>query len=68
MALPANKTKIVATIGPASDSPEILERLIRAAGRVPVERDTLYRPVDRSKMPPIPPATPAGLVSLTLNV
>jgi len=45
-----------------------LERLIRAAGRVPVERDTLYRPVDRSKMPPIPAATPAGLVSLTLNV
>ncbi len=33
-----------------------LERLIREAGRVPVERDTLYRPVDRSKMPP-PPAT-----------
>ena len=32
-----------------------LERLIRAAGRVPVERDTLYNPVDRSKMPPIPP-------------
>jgi aminodeoxyfutalosine synthase len=29
-----------------------LERLIRGAGRVPVERDTLYRPVDRSKMPP----------------
>src|ERR1700692_1245816 len=29
-----------------------LERLIRQAGRVPVERDTLYRPVDRSKMPP----------------
>jgi aminodeoxyfutalosine synthase len=29
-----------------------LERLIREAGRVPVERDTLYRPVDRSKMPP----------------
>ena len=28
-----------------------LERLIRAAGRVPVERDTLYQPVDRSKMP-----------------
>jgi aminodeoxyfutalosine synthase len=45
-----------------------LERLIRAAGRVPVERDTLYRPVDRSKMPPIPPPTPAGLVSLSLNV
>ena len=34
-----------------------LERLIRQAGRVPVERDTLYRPVDRSKMPlPPPPA------------
>ncbi len=30
MKLSANKTKIVATIGPASDSPEMLERLIRA--------------------------------------
>jgi pyruvate kinase len=30
MTLPLNKTKIVATIGPASDSPEMLERLIRA--------------------------------------
>src|SRR5262249_51105858 len=30
MALPRNKTKIVATIGPASESPEMLERLIRA--------------------------------------
>ena len=30
MHLPAHKTKIVATIGPASDSPEMLERLIRA--------------------------------------
>jgi aminodeoxyfutalosine synthase len=28
-----------------------LERLIIAAGRVPVERDTLYRKVDRSSMP-----------------
>ena len=28
-----------------------LERLIRTAGRVPVERDTLYNRVDRSKMP-----------------
>jgi aminodeoxyfutalosine synthase len=45
-----------------------LERLIRAAGRIPVERDTLYRPVDRSKMPPVIPPTPAGLVSLSLNV
>jgi aminodeoxyfutalosine synthase len=45
-----------------------LERLIRAAGRVPVERDTLYRPVDRSKMPPIPPTPRTDLVSLTLNV
>jgi pyruvate kinase len=30
MTLPKNKTKIVATIGPACDSPEMLERLIRA--------------------------------------
>jgi aminodeoxyfutalosine synthase len=45
-----------------------LERLIRAAGRVPVERDTLYNPVDRSKMPPIPQPTRPDLVSLTLNV
>src|SRR5580765_4178050 len=30
MILPAHKTKIVATIGPASESPEMLERLIRA--------------------------------------
>jgi pyruvate kinase len=30
MTLAAHKTKIVATIGPASDSPEMLERLIRA--------------------------------------
>jgi aminodeoxyfutalosine synthase len=43
-----------------------LERLIRAAGRVPVERDTLYRPVDRSKMPPPPVARPD--VTLSLNV
>ncbi|MGC2889407.1 MAG: aminofutalosine synthase MqnE [Candidatus Acidiferrum sp.] len=45
-----------------------LERLIRAAGRTPVERDTLYRPVDRSKMPLLPPTTRPDLVSLTLNV
>jgi aminodeoxyfutalosine synthase len=43
-----------------------LERLIRAAGRIPVERDTLYNPVDRSKRSPIVPATPAGLVSLNV--
>ena len=30
MILPEHKTKIVATIGPASESPEMLERLIRA--------------------------------------
>ena len=30
MSLPEHKTKIVATIGPASESPEMLERLIRA--------------------------------------
>jgi aminodeoxyfutalosine synthase len=43
-----------------------LERLICAAGRVPVERDTLYRPVDRSKIPPPPAARPD--VTLSLNV
>jgi len=36
---------------PQSMSRADLERLIRAAGRVPVERDTLYRKVDRSTMP-----------------
>jgi aminodeoxyfutalosine synthase len=40
-----------------------LERLIREAGRVPVERDTLYRPVDRSKMPP-PPQHPGATLSI----
>src|SRR5580692_11226464 len=52
-----------------------LERLIRAAGRVPVERDTLYNPVDRVKNPMPPPrVTPSrsdGFVpetSLTLNL
>jgi aminodeoxyfutalosine synthase len=45
-----------------------LERLIRAAGRVPVERDTAYNRVDRSKMPPLPPPSRPDLVSLTLNV
>jgi pyruvate kinase len=33
-ALPAHKTKILATIGPASESPEMLERLIRAGMNV----------------------------------
>jgi aminodeoxyfutalosine synthase len=50
-----------------------LERLIRAAGRVPVERDTLYNRVDRSGAVPVSrPATPADgfatETSLTLNV
>jgi aminodeoxyfutalosine synthase len=53
-----------------------LERLIRAAGRVPVERDTRYNAVDRVKMP-FPPSSAAarrgsdGFIpetSLTLNV
>jgi aminodeoxyfutalosine synthase len=48
-----------------------LERLIRAAGRVPVERDTLYNPVDRSKMPPAPNASRTATfipeTTLTLN-
>src|SRR5260221_6568290 len=34
MILPNHKTKIVATIGPASNSPEILEGLIRAGMNV----------------------------------
>lgn len=34
MILPSHKTKIVATIGPASDSPEMLERLIQAGMNV----------------------------------
>jgi pyruvate kinase len=34
MPLPSHKTKIVATIGPASESPEMLERLIRAGMNV----------------------------------
>jgi len=34
MALPANKTKIVATIGPASESPEVIEEMIRAGMNV----------------------------------
>ena len=33
-ALPAHKTKVVATIGPASESPEMLARLIRAGMNV----------------------------------
>ena len=50
-----------------------LERLIHAAGRVPVERDTLYNRVDRSGPIPVSkPAPPArGFIpetSLTLNV
>jgi len=43
-----------------------LERLIREAGRVPVERDTLYRPVDRSKMPP--PQGPRPDVTISINI
>ncbi len=34
MPIPSHKTKIVATIGPASNSPEMLERLIRAGMNV----------------------------------
>jgi pyruvate kinase len=34
MAFPANKTKLVCTIGPASDSPQILERMLLAGMNV----------------------------------
>ncbi|HEY5913960.1 MAG TPA: pyruvate kinase [Verrucomicrobiae bacterium] len=34
MVLPTHKTKIVATIGPASESPQMLERLVRAGMNV----------------------------------
>ena len=34
MAFPANKTKLVCTIGPASDSPQILEKMIVAGMNV----------------------------------
>ncbi len=44
---------------------EALEKLIRAAGCVPVERDTLYNRVDRSKMPPV--ASPQPAASLSAN-
>jgi aminodeoxyfutalosine synthase len=37
-----------------------IERLIRAAGRVPVERDTLYRPVRRDRAGAPRPAEPAA--------
>ena len=48
-----------------------LERLIRAAGRVPFERDTMYRPVVRTT--PVSDLPPAGTgfvpsATLTLNV
>jgi aminodeoxyfutalosine synthase len=41
-----------------------LEKLITAAGRVPVERDTLYNRVDRASMLPIasPPARGSGFI------
>lgn len=32
--LPANKTKLVCTIGPASDSPEMIEKMIEAGMNV----------------------------------
>jgi aminodeoxyfutalosine synthase len=48
-----------------------LERLIRAAGCEPVERDTLYRRVDRSKLPPMALAPRNDFIpeaTLSLNV
>lgn len=34
MTLPANKTKIICTIGPSSDSPEVLSKMILAGMNV----------------------------------
>ena len=34
MTLPANKTKIVCTIGPASESPEVMEQMLKAGMNV----------------------------------
>ena len=34
MSFPANKTKLVCTIGPASDSPQMLEKIIMAGMNV----------------------------------
>ena len=45
-----------------------LERLIRAAGRMPVERDTLYNRVERAAMPTPPPSAGIPDTSFTLNV
>ena len=48
-----------------------LERLIREAGRVPVERDTLYRPLQRPSVPgpqPTPSSDFVPSTTLTLNV
>ena len=49
-----------------------LERLIRAAGRVPFERDTMYNPVDRSKTPlPVAASRTSDFIpetTLSLNV
>ena len=48
-----------------------LERLIREAGRVPVERDTLYRPLERPSVPGPQPAPTSDFVpstTLTLEV
>ncbi len=48
-----------------------LERLICEAGRLPVERDTLYRPVHRPTTGAAPPRGGGGLIletTLTLNI
>lgn len=48
-----------------------LERLIREAGRVPVERDTRYRPLQRPSVPgpqPTPSSDFVPSTTLTLNI
>ena len=53
---------------PEALSKDDLVNMISETGHVTVERDTLYRPIDRAKLPTVVPATPSGLVALSLNM
>ena len=49
MPFPANKTKLVCTIGPASDSPAILEEMILAAIRQGLKKSKEMAEEERGK-------------------